>query len=147
MATYGLLVVDTNWTNESSVQVDKTTHLRHQHELVEGAKALIYVRHPVDAVVAEAELTGNVIEMETDLEEAALNPNVPENSGAVTPSQVMEKTFLVPLKVLRLKGQTEPLHINQLQMILGSDFTVFDETWLPLNKAQYEALVALWEKA
>lgn len=155
MTGYGILVVDTGWTNQNSVQIEKTTHLRHKDHLIEGAQALIYVRHPVDAIVAQAELTGQVIQMETEPEAAALDPAVSESAGsdhepepgaAIPLNQALEKTFLLPLKLVRLKGQTEPIHINQLQIILGSDFTVFDETWIPLNEAQYEAILALWEK-
>jgi hypothetical protein len=148
MTTYGLLIVDTNWTNDDKVEVGKTTHLHHKHELVEGAKALVYVRHPVDAIVAEVELTGGVIQEENVPEEPTLNPAVPESAGAVfTPSQLMEKTYSVPIRALRLKGQCEPLPINRVQMVLGSDFSAFDETWMPLTQAQYDALAALWEKA
>jgi hypothetical protein len=159
MTTYGILVVDTSWANQDSVQVDKTTYLRHKDRLIEGAQALIYVRQPVDAIVAEAELRGNVIQTETEPEEPALNPasvqperqinpmeQGTESPVVIHPSQQMEKTFRVPLKVVRLKGGVPSIPSNQLQMILGSDFTVFDETWIPLNESQYEAIVAFWEK-
>lgn len=155
MTNYGILLVDINWTNDDSVQIEKTTHLRHQDHLVEGAKALIYVRDPVDAVVAEAELTGKVIQLENEPEDVAINPVVPVSTSsgrvdAVEPlvnvgmQQPVEKTFRVPLKVVRLKGQSEPIPFNRLQTILGSDFTVFDETWIPLNEPEYQAIVALW---
>lgn len=146
MTTYGLLIVDTNWTNDDTVEVGKTTHLRHKNDLVAGAQALVYVRDPVDAIVAEVELTGGVIQDENAPEEPTLNPAVPESAGAVlTPSQLMEKTYSVPVRALRLKGQCEPLPINRVQKVLGSDFSAFDETWMPLTQAQYEALVALWQ--
>lgn len=148
MTTYGLLIVDTNWTNDEKVEIGKTTHLRHKNDLVEGAKAMVYVRHPVDAIVAEVELTGGVIQEENAPEETTLNPAAAERSGNVlSPSQLMEKTYSVPIRALRLKGQCEPLPINRVQKVLGSDFTVFDETWMPLTQAQYETLAALWEKA
>lgn|GEM_PF-6137874 len=158
MTTYGILVVDTSWANHDSVQIDKTTHLRHKDHLIEGAKALIYTRQPVDAIVAEAELTGRVIQTETELEEpvpASVHAErevqnlkqETEPGVAVHPSQEMERTFRVPLKVVRLKGKTEPIPLNRLQIILGSDFTVFDETWISLSQAQYGEITALWEKA
>ena len=144
MTPYGILLVDTSWENNNSAQIDKATHLRHKNRLVEGAKALIYVREPVSAIVAEAELSGSVIQTETPPPDPAFNPAIPANlrsereierieteaAPQPTTSAAMEKTFTVPLHLLRLKGQIAPLPLNRIQMVLGSDFSVFDETWI-----------------
>lgn len=160
MTPYGILLVDTSWENSDSVQIDKTTHVRHKNRLVKGAKALIYMREPVSAIVAEAELSGSVIQTETPPPDAAFNPAIPANlrsereierieaeaAPQPTTSATMEKTFTIPLKLVRLKGQVAPLSLNRIQMVLGSDFSVFDETWIPLNESQYREIIALWEK-
>jgi hypothetical protein len=160
LTAYGILLVDTSWANHDSVEIDKTAHLRHKDRLVEGTKALIYIREPVDAIIAEAEITGDIIETETDPPDPAFNPAIPANLHsereierleteadpltAVTGNQVMAKTYYVPLKVVRLKGQTPPIPLARLQTILGSDFSVYDETWIPLTEKQYRAVAALW---
>jgi len=161
MTPYGILLVDTSWENSDFAQIDKTTHLRHKNRLIEGAKALIYVREPVSAIVAEAELSGSVIQTETPPPDPAFNPAIPANlrserevarieteaAPPPTTAQPMEKTFTIPLRLLRLKGQVAPLPLNRIQLVLGSDFSVYDETWIPLSEAQYREIVALWEKA
>lgn len=162
MTAYGILLVNTSWSNEDLIQIDKTTHLRHRERLVEGTQALIYVREPVDALVAEATITAPVLETETEPRDPAFNPAIPANlrlereidrvrsetepSGSLTPNHGLEKTFRVPLAVTRYKGRVEPIPLNRIQALLGSDFSVFDETWIPLTETQYEQLVALWEQ-
>ena len=159
MTPYGILLVDTSWNNDDSVQIEKATHLRHSPHLVAGAKALIYVREPLDAIVAEAEITGKVIETETEAPDPAFNSAIPaelrqeraiSRSGSevappVRPPQPLEHTFLVPLSHLRLKGQVAPIPLPRLRVLLGSDFSVFDETWIPLTEAQYQQVAAEWD--
>ncbi|MEP7293031.1 MAG: hypothetical protein ABI835_14710 [Chloroflexota bacterium] len=162
MTTYGLLLVDTSWANNDSVQIDKTTHLRHKDRLIEGAKALIYVREPVDAVVAEAEVTGKVIETESAPHDPAFNPAIPANlrlereidrieaetapPSSISPNLTLANNFHLPLQITRLKGQSEPIPLNRLRMLLGSDFSVYDETWIPLSEAQYAQITGEWKE-
>jgi hypothetical protein len=136
MTTYGILLVDTSWSNEDTVEIEKTTFLRYGDQLNAGTKALLYVREPVDAIVAEAELTSAVIEHET----AAQGVSVPA-AGAE-----MAHTYHAPLRVTRMKGQTEPIPLNRLRSALGGDFSVYDEPWIPLSEGQYEQIVALWAR-
>ena len=158
MTAYGILITDTTWANHDTVEIDKAARLRHQDRLVDGTKALIYVRAPVDALVAEAEVTGDIVEIETEPTDPAFNPAIPANlrseraierietEAAPTPAVTQEvaNTYRVPLKLVRLKGQTPPIPMSRLQTILGSDFSVYDETWIPLSKAQYNQITALW---
>ncbi|MFN8560137.1 MAG: hypothetical protein U0703_00510 [Anaerolineae bacterium] len=118
MTAYGILVTDTTWANHDSVEIDKAARLRHQDRLVDGTKALIYVRAPVDALVAEAEVTGDIVEIETEPTDPAFNPAIPANlrseraierietEAAPTPAVTQEvaNTYRVPLKLVRLKG-------------------------------------------
>ena len=134
MTIYGMLVVDPNWANHDSVEIGKATLLHHKDRLVPGTRVLIYIDAPVQAVVAEAEITGGIHETEAD---------APPMRGA---KQTVTGTYSVPLKLLRLKGQIAPITLNQLHMILGSGFSVFGETWLPLRADQYEAVTADWHK-
>jgi len=57
----------------------------------------------------------------------------------------MGKNYQVPLKIVRVKGQIAPIPLSRLRTILGSDFSVFDETWIPLSEAQYSEISALWD--
>jgi hypothetical protein len=136
MTTYGILLVDTSWSNEDTVEIEKTTFLRYGDQLNAGTKVLLYVREPVDAIVAEAELSSAVIEHET------------ASQGVSVPSQgaEMAHTYHAPLHVMRMKGQTEPIPLNRLQSVLGSDFSVYDEPWIPLAETQYWQIVALWDR-
>jgi len=158
MTSYGILITDTSWANHDSVEIDKTARLRHQDRLVEGAKALIYVRAPVSAVVAEAEITGDVIELETPPPDPAFNPAIPaslrservidrietETAPSNPAHQEMANSYRVPLRLMRLKGQTPSIPLNRLHTILGSDFSAYDETWIPLSKAEYERITVIW---
>lgn len=159
MTDYGILITDTSWANHDSVEIDKTAHLRHKDRLVDGTKALIFAQAPVNAIVAEAEITGDIIETDTPPSDPAFNPAIPANlrservierietetAPAPPATQEMANTYGVPLKLVRLKGQTTPIPLNHLREILGSDFSVFDETWIPLSKAQYKQITAVWK--
>ncbi len=162
MSPYGILIVDTSWLNHDSVEIDKTAYLRHQDKLIKGAHALIFVREPIDAVVAEAEITGDIIQTETQPPDPYFNPSIPANihlerelneihsqtdaSIAANNNQVMAKTYRVPLNITRMKGQTPQIPLTHLQKILGSDFSVFDETWIALSKKQYDTITTEWTK-
>lgn len=158
--THGILLVDTSWANHAAATIEKAAYLRHGEQLTAGTKALIYVRAPVDAIVAEAEISGAVVATETVLPDPANPPSL--NSGrsaraadlsaaAAEPplpgvSRELAPTFHVPLQIVRLKGRTPPLGFNRLRALLGTDFSVYDETWIPLSGAQYRAITALWRE-
>ncbi len=162
MTAYGILLVDTSWANQDTVEIEKATFLRHKDRLIEGTKALIYMREPIDAVVAEAEVTSAIIETETAPPDAAFNPAIPANlrlereidrieteaapPPALDANREMAHSYRVPLRIVRLKGQTPEIRFNRLQTILGSDFSVYDETWIPLSKDQYREITALWHE-
>ena len=154
MTTYGILLVDTSWSNQDTAQIEKAAFLRHQNLLGANTKALIYMREPIDAVVAEAEITSDVIETEAELLDQI---QMPTNSAAddtrimrkppliLQPGSEVAHDFHVPLKLIRPKGeQTRPIPLDKLKTILGVDFSVFDETWIPLSEDQYNEIIALW---
>jgi hypothetical protein len=136
MTTYGILLVDISWSNQDTVEIEKATFLRYKDQLTVGTRALLYMREPVDAVVAEAELTSAIIEHET----------VTSDSGFNQAGAELAHTYHAPLHVTRLKGQTELITLNRLRTILGGDFSVYDEPWIPLGEAQYRQITALWDK-
>jgi hypothetical protein len=151
MPTYGMLIVNTSWSNENTVQIDKTAFLRYKGLLGADTLALIYMREPIDAVVAEAEITSDVIETEAELLEqvtdvpADRDAQIASQNVTSTPNRGVANEYHVPLKVLRPKGsQTTPLPLASLKTILGSDFSVYDETWIPLSDDQYNQIIALW---
>jgi hypothetical protein len=153
MTTYGILIIDTSWSNQNTAQIEKTAFLRYQSLIGKGAKALIYMREPVDAVVAEAEVTSNVIETEAELLNHAELPVNRDNSQARMTDEPILTTlnvgiaddFHVPLNLLRTKGpQTPPISLERLKTILGKNFSVYDETWIPLSEDQYNEIIAIW---
>ena len=162
MNTYGILLVDTSWANDDSVRIDKMTSLHHRDHLVKGAHALIYMRAPVEAVVAEAVVTGSIVEQDDAPPQPSFNPAIPKNlhmehegermaeeiAGiSAAPPTEMAKTYAVPLRITRRQERTPPIPLSRLRLILGSDFSVFDETWMRLSAARYREIVAVWEKA
>ncbi|HVU10525.1 MAG TPA: hypothetical protein VHD90_04575 [Phototrophicaceae bacterium] len=134
MTIYGILLVDSDWSNDNLTQIEKAAYLSHSDELITGTQVLVYIREPVDAIIAEAELTGDIIETETE---------PPNNTPG---SKELAKTYLVPLKITRLKGHIPIIPLTRLKLILGADFSVFDETWIPLGADQYQQITTLWEK-
>ncbi len=162
MSAYGLLMVDTSWANQDHAEIDKVTFLHHQAALIAGTHALIYVGAPIDAVVAEAEISGDVFQTEGVSPNPPFDASIPANvdleskldqiptqtepPAAASDNRETANDYHVPLKVTRLKGQTPSISLARLQKLLGSDFSVFDETWIPLSKQQYRAISAEWEK-
>src|SRR5262249_2202276 len=135
MTTYGILIVDSNWSNNELTPIEKAAYLSHSDELITGARVLIYEREPADAVIAEAELTGDIVETKTE----------PTTTKPV--ALELAKTYLVPLKVTRHKGHIPIIPLTRLRLILGSDFSVYDESWYALSEEQYQQITAIWEKA
>jgi hypothetical protein len=118
-----------------------------------GAKALIYMREPIDAVVAEAEVTCDVIETEAELlnhVEIPMNRDSQQTQSMsepilTTPNVGIADDFHVPLRLIHSKGpQTPPISLERLKMILGTNFSVYDETWIPLREDQYNEIIAIW---
>ncbi|MEO8396601.1 MAG: hypothetical protein ABI700_26645 [Chloroflexota bacterium] len=153
MTTYGILLVDTSWANQDTAQIEKAAFHRHKELIGKGTKALIYMREPIDAIVAEAEVTSDVIETEAELLD---HSNLPVNRDSqqsqttgkpiiAVPNVGSANDFYVPLKLLRIKGeQTKPISLERLQAVLGADFSVYDETWIPLSEDQYNKIIAIW---
>ncbi|MBI1257742.1 MAG: hypothetical protein GC204_09750 [Chloroflexi bacterium] len=153
MTNYGILLVDTSWSNQNTAQIEKATFLRHKDLIGKGTQALIYMREPIDAIVAEAEITSDVIETEAELMDQSNLPISRDTQQSQTvgepligvPNVGMANDFHVPLKLIRPKGeQTKPIALATLKSILGTDFSVFDETWIPLSEDQYNEVIALW---
>lgn len=158
MTLYGILITNTDWTNHNAVEIEKAAFIHHGDKLIAGTQALIYLREPVDAVVASAEITGSVIAVD-DAPDADLNTPRPSAAPESELNEIHSKSdptsresppttalsHYVPLRLTRLKGQTPAIPLSQLQKTLGNDFSVFDETWIPLSRQQYEAITAHWE--
>jgi len=154
MTTYGILLVEPSWSNKNTAQIEKAAFLRHQNLLGTDTKALIYMREPIDAVVAEAEITSDVIETEAELlnhTEGVVKRDSDDTRIMARPPLIIHPgsevahDFRVPLKLLRSKGpQTPPIPLSKLKTLLGSDFSVYDETWIPLGEDQYNEIIALW---
>ncbi len=153
MTTYGILLVDTSWSNRNTAQIEKAAYLRHQNLLGANTQALIYMREPIDAIVAEAEVTSDVIETEAELVDRVDLPVNRDTQQTQTlsvplmtdPNVGMANEFYVPLKLLRAKGaETPPIPLEQLKALLGADFSVYDETWIPLSEDQYNMIIAIW---
>ncbi len=159
MTHYGILLVDTSWANQDTIALDKTAYLHHGDEIGTGTKALIYMREPIDAVVAEAEITGEIVESEAEAPAPVtgaatlsyedkpnrIDSEVPPPARIIS-GQELAKSYYVPVKVTRLKGPTPQIRLNRLKTLLGSDFSVFDETWIALSRKQYQDIRAIWDK-
>src|SRR3954469_18538913 len=114
MTTYGILLVDTNWSNQNTAKIDKAAFLRHQNLLGVNTLALIYMREPIDAIVAGVEITSDVIETEAELlDHAEVSTNragdhtrtMKRPPMIIHPGSEVAHDFYVPLKVLRAKGE------------------------------------------
>lgn len=160
MTRYGILVVDPAWRDQTSAVLDKATVQHHRKELVNGTHALIYVKEPVEAIVAEAVVSGDLLELDTAPPDptstipVALAANTERGLNIQTtpenpPDPIGSKhefgvNYAVPLEVKRPKLLTTPISINRIKALLGEDFAVFDEEWLPLNEADYRKLTSEW---
>jgi hypothetical protein len=158
MAVYGILVVPPGWKEGDPATIDKTTHQHHADSLQTGARLLFYMKEPVDAIVSEGELTGEVSRTEAEREEPDA---VPANTASpLLPVEahsreemvrsggqpVDHRTYRLPYRVTRSRATTQAIPFVRLKMHLGSDFSVFDEEWIPLTEAQYNALMHEWER-
>lgn len=149
MSSYGILISNPDWANQAMIEIEKATYLHHQQALDSGTKTLIYLREPVDAVVASAEITGAPIETDSaapDMEGGQVEHMRAEAAPPTSSAQALAHAYYVPLKITRLKGQTPPISLNRLQKTLGGEFSVYDETWIPLSREQYEAITADWDE-
>lgn len=163
MATYGILIVEPTWRDQTTADLDKQTVQHHRSTLVNGAHALIYVQAPVDAIVGEAEIHGDLVETETVPPDPALNPAIGANLRSEKALDLMSspdnppdpltgvrrfgKNYRIPLRIIRSKMVTQPIPINRIKALLGDGFETFDEQWIPLHEDDYRLLVREWGEA
>ena len=162
MTTYGILVVAPDWQDQTSAPLDKATVLHDHAAFVSGTQALIDVKEPVDAIVAEAIFVGEVREVDTAPPGARPAPPVaetaahterglnvtstPDNPPATPETQPgYGINYRVPLEVTRPRPLTTPIPLSQMQTILGARFAITDNEWISLSEADYHALVEVWE--
>lgn len=160
MTTYGILVVDPTWHDQSSTTLDKATVQHHRQTLTQGARVLIYAKEPIDALVAEAVISGDLIETETVPPDPAFNPAIPANLRSerglealstpdnppdpITGTRHFGKNYRVPLDVTRPKMITPPIPLHRLKALLGEGFSIMDVEWIPLTPETYAALTQEW---
>lgn len=163
MTTYGILVVDPTWHGQSSTTLDKATVQHHRKAITEGTHVLIYAKAPISAIIAEAVISGDLVETETAPPDPSFNPAIPGNLRSERGLEVMStpdnppdpltnvqhfgKNYRVPLEVTRPKTTITPIPMNRLKALLGEGFTVMDEQWIPLKPEVYQALTREWEAA
>jgi hypothetical protein len=161
MTTYGILVVEPTWHDHDTATLDKSAYLRWGKQLQPGTRALIYVKAPISAIVAEAEIAGEMIETETAPPDPAFNPAIDANLRSqqvmrdvttperqpdpITGEQQFGKAYRIPLKIMRAKAVTPQITETMIQQRLTRAFSTFDESWIPLDEADYHKLVAAWE--
>jgi len=160
MTTYGILLVDPTWRDQTSASLEKTTVQHHRKSITPGTHALIYAQEPIDAIVAEAVISGELVETETAPPDPSLNPPIyanvrsahaidvmstPENPpDPITGKQEFGKNYRVPLDVTRPKTITTPIPLNRIKALLGESFDTVDEEWIPLKEEEYQLLVGEW---
>lgn len=157
MTNYGILVVDNTWRDHDTATLDKATYQHFGVEMTPGSRALVYVKEPVDAIVAEVEIAGEPAEVETTPPDPALHPPPPGSertehgidqinpAGTTTePTESGQRfgmAYRVPLRLLRSKSTTQPIPLTRIKALLGSGFAVFDDEWIPLNERDYRAVL------
>ncbi len=160
MTTYGILVVDPAWDDQTSAPLDKATVQHNRAALGAGTHALIYVREPVEALVAEAILTGGISEIDSAPPDAHPAPTIPATNterglnvtstptnapSAPEEQQSFGVNYRVPLEIKRHRLLTAPIPLSRIKVTLGAGFAVFDDEWIPLDEADYHTLVREWE--
>jgi hypothetical protein len=161
MTALGILVVQSDWRPGAPAIIDKTTYQHHGEAFQPGTRFLVYVREPVDAIVAESEVTGAAFQSEANPDIAASNQAMQANehvqqSSPVTDTEtsvprmavtgIDQRAFEIPYQLAQSRIASPKLHLDAIQARLGSDFSVFDEEWIPLTEAQYNTLIEEWER-
>lgn len=159
MTSYGILVVQPGWHNGDAATIDRTTYQHHGDAFQQGTRVLFYMKEPIDALVSEAELTGEIVHPDHEPEKPALDPAIPASLRAQEPMRQMEseadrpmsgitrvdqRVHWLPYRTIHASHQQIPL--GTIQARLGSDFAVSDDEWIPLTEEQYNTLVGEWEK-
>ena len=160
MTALGILVVQSDWRPGAPALIDKTTYQHHGDSFQSGTRFLVYVREPVDAIVAEGEITGETFQKQSEAKTIALDPErttsehvqrsstASPESGApgAAESGIDLRTFEIPYQVVHTRIARPKLALGTIQARLGSDFSVFDEEWIPLTDEQYNTLTDEWER-
>lgn len=151
MTTQGILVVHPGWHEGDAAVLDRATYQRYQDELQEGTRVLFYMKDPVDALVGEAQVTGNPVQAEIEPEAPVSDPVSPRAEEPVRrmndpqPSRIDQRTYHLPYLMLHSIDNISQIPLGTIRARIGSEFGVFDDEWIPLTEEQYDALVGEWE--
>lgn len=140
MTAQGILVVPPGWHEGDAATMDKTTALHHQDAFEVGTRLLFYMKEPVDAIIGEGEATGDVFQQDAE------EPQAGDVATPVASTGIDQRTYELPYQLVRNQVNTPPISLSTIQSIVGSDFSVFDEEWIPLTDEQYQALIQEWER-
>jgi hypothetical protein len=161
MAQYGMFVVEPGWKDGAAVALAQGQYVANREALGPGTRVLIYARKPLDAVIAEA-VIADPADLGTDApEEAVFNPlpvdviATDDPSGTASapragivvgkmPELTENQVYYIPLRMTRTKAETAHIGAKQIAERLGREFIVFDETWIPLSEADYQAITRGW---
>lgn len=149
MTDHGILVVQPNWHEGQPLAIDKTTYQHHQDTFRAGTRMLLYMKEPTDAIIGEAEVTAEPVHPDADPNSPIASAAGPlaHDSTAPAPGGIDQRAFEIPYTMAHLKAQTTPIALNRIHTRIGSDFSVFDEEWIPLTETQYQALIEEWERS
>jgi hypothetical protein len=151
--------VQPGWHEGDAAVMDRATYQRHKDAFLEGTRVLFYMKEPVDALVGEAEVTGEVVHATDESDEPILDPAIPASLRAqelmrkieagseplVGSQRFDQRTYRLPYHMIRSRISTPYIHLGTIKARIGSDFGVFDDEWIPLTEEQYNALVHEWE--
>jgi hypothetical protein len=150
--------VQPGWKEGEAAAIDKSTYQHHGGSLQRGTRLLIYVKEPVDAIVGEGEAAGAASQTEAQREEPDVVPantaspdlpvanQSPEQALKSGGQSVDHRTYKLPYRVIRSKAETRQIPLTRVRTLIGSEFSVFDEEWIPLTEEQYNALIQEWER-
>lgn len=161
MTAQGILVVQPGWHDGDAAVIDRATYQRHKDAFQKGTRVLFYMKEPVDALVGDAEVTGEPVHTDAAPEAPVLDPAIPASLRSQEPMRRMEtaeqpvrggkridqRTYRLPYQMVHSHASSQKIPLGTIRARIGSDFSVFDDEWIPLTEEQYSALVGEWEQS
>jgi len=136
MTNYGIKLVWAGWNDDDVIGFSNQGYKRWKDTVVPGTRMLVYEttgqrpghKHKgTKSIVGEVEVAGTF-----------------EDGEAIkAPDEAHDR--VIPVKVVRKRGEHQPIELSRVrELIDDQDYPRMGESWKPLTKEQYEALLREW---
>jgi hypothetical protein len=129
MSQYAIRVIASDWELEQPLPFSEEGYQRWRDEIEAGTRVVLYQSAPVNAIVAEGQVSGIFVKLD----------EWPESTRERIPGSVAgtQAAYALPLQILYRRGPTAYIPLEHIREHLDENFPESALEWLPIEKMAY----------